>query len=310
MEGPSESATHRIGVDLGGTKIEVVALRASGGVALRRRVATPAQAGYRAILEAVAALVRGAEEELGGAASVGVGTPGAISPTTGLLKNSNTACLNGQPLTADLEALLGRGIRVANDADCLALSEASDGAGHGAASVFAVILGTGVGGGLVVRGELVRGPSGVTGEWGHNPLPWATAHERPGPVCTCGRRGCIETFLAGTALSRELTLRTGHERAAAEVAALAERGEPNAVASLDAYVERLGKALASVINVLDPEVIVLGGGLSNIDRLLADVPAVWPRYVFGGEARTRLARAAHGDSSGVLGAARLWPARA
>ncbi|MCA9516377.1 MAG: ROK family protein, partial [Myxococcales bacterium] len=254
------SASHRIGVDLGGTKIEVAALGPAGNVVLRRRIATPASAGYRAIVDAIAGLVRGVEGELGLEAPVGIGTPGTISPLTGRLKNSNTVCLNGQPLADDLGQALERDVRLANDADCLALSEASDGAGRGAASVFAVILGTGVGGGVVVRGELLRGPNGVTGEWGHNPLPWATAYEHPGPVCYCGRRGCVETFLAGGALSRELLLRTGHERTAAEVVALAERGEPAAAAALDVYVERLGKALASVINVLDPEVIVLGGG--------------------------------------------------
>lgn len=297
----------RIGVDLGGTKIEIAALARSGELLLRRRVATPAS-GYDAIVAAVSQLVRAVEDALGATASVGVAHPGALSPSSGLIKNANTTRLNGRPLDRDLAHALERPVRLANDADCLALSEASEGgAGADASVVFAVILGTGVGGGLVVRGELVRGPNAVSGEWGHNPLPWATAYERPGPTCYCGKRGCVETFLAGDALRREFLARSGHDLSAERVAALASEGHDGARAALDAYVERLAKALAVVINVVDPDVFVLGGGLSNIGRLYTEVPARWGRYAFTDEVATRLVPANHGDSSGVLGAARLWP---
>ena len=299
------AAGHRIGVDLGGTKIEVVALDPGGREVLRRRVATP-RADYAAIVAAVAELVHDVERELGGPCTVGVGTPGALSPATGRMKNCNTTCLNGQPLDRDLAAALGCALRLANDADCLALSEAADGAGRGARVVFGVILGTGVGGGLVVDGRLVSGPNAVTGEWGHNPLPWATAYERPGRLCYCGKRGCIETFLCGGALTADFLARTGHELPAERVAALAEAGQAHAAASLDGWLERLAKALASVVNVLDPDLFVIGGGLSNILRVYTAVPERWDRYAFSDTVLTRIAPARHGDSSGVLGAARLW----
>jgi len=295
----------RVGVDLGGTKIEVAALAADGRVLLRRRIATPRE-GYDAIVRAVGDLVRGVEAELGGACPVGVGTPGARSPATGRMKNCNTTCLNGQPLDRDLERAIGHPIRLANDADCLTLSEAADGAGRGCRTVFGVILGTGVGGGLVVDGRLVRGPNAVSGEWGHNPIPWPTAFERPGARCYCGRRGCIETFLCGGAVSDDFLARTGHRLAAEQVAALADAGHVDAEASLELWLERLAKGLASVINVVDPDIFVLGGGLSNIERLYSEVPARWDRYAFTDVVLTRLAPARHGDSSGVLGAARLW----
>ena len=300
---------YRIGVDLGGTKIEAVALDPEGAILVRRRVATPRD-DYDAIVAAVADLVRTVEGDVGAACTVGVGTPGAVSPATGRMKNCNTTCLNGRPLDRDLEGALGRAVRLANDADCLTLSEATDGAGRGVRVVFGVILGTGVGGGLVVDKRLVSGPNAVTGEWGHTPLPWPTAYERPGARCYCGRRGCVETFLCGGALTADFLARTGHAVPAERIAALAEAGQAEAEATLDLWLERLAKGLASVINVLDPHLFVLGGGLSNIGRIYVDVPARWDRYAFTDTVLTRLAPARHGDSSGVLGAARLWDAPA
>ncbi|TNF30013.1 MAG: ROK family protein [Deltaproteobacteria bacterium] len=301
----ADAARARVGVDLGGTKIEIAALDPAGAVILRRRVDTPRD-GYAAIVAAVAGLVRGVEDELGGPCSVGIGTPGALSPATGRMKNCNTTCLNGEALDRDLQAAIGHPVMLANDADCLTLSEAADGAGRGARTVFGVILGTGVGGGLVVDGRLVRGPNAVSGEWGHNPIPWPTAFERPGPRCYCGRRACIETFLCGAALTADFLARTGHVLTAEQIAALAEAGHRDAAAGLDLWLERLAKGLASVINVVDPDVFVIGGGLSNIERLYVDVPARWDRYAFTDVVLTRIAPARHGDSSGVLGAARLW----
>lgn len=297
----------RLGVDLGGTKIEIVALDADGRERLRRRVATP-QGDYEATLDAVVRLVREAEAALAldpGAAPLGVGTPGSLSRATGLLRNSNSACLNGRPIVADLGARLGRRVVVANDADCLALSEACDGAGEGGDVVFGVILGTGVGGGWVVRGRLLDGPNGIAGEWGHNPLPWPRDDERPGPACYCGRTGCIETFLSGPGLARDHALATGAPRGADAIVVAAAAGDAGAQASLARYEDRLARALAHVINVVDPDVIVLGGGLSNVERLYANVPRLWGRYVFSDRVDTKLARNAHGDSSGVRGAARL-----
>ncbi|GIK88547.1 MAG: N-acetylglucosamine kinase [Betaproteobacteria bacterium] len=297
----------RLGVDLGGTKIEIVALDADGRERLRRRVATP-QGDYEATLDAVVRLVREAEAALAldpGAAPLGVGTPGSLSRATGLLRNSNSACLNGRPIVADLGARLGRRVVVANDADCFALSEACDGAGEGGDVVFGVILGTGVGGGWVVRGRLLDGPNGIAGEWGHNPLPWPRDDERPGPACYCGRTGCIETFLSGPGLARDHALATGAPRGADAIVVAAAAGDAGAQASLARYEDRLARALAHVINVVDPDVIVLGGGLSNVERLYANVPRLWGRYVFSDRVDTKLARNAHGDSSGVRGAARL-----
>lgn len=304
----------RIGVDLGGTKVEAVAIDAAGRERVRQRVPTPATSagdrGYEAVLAAVVQLVAEVEGKVGSEEAphtLGIGTPGAVSPRTGLLKNSNSTCLNGRPLERDLVAAFGRPLRLANDADCLALSEARDGAGAGADSVFGVILGTGTGGGLVVDGALHRGPNGNSGEWGHNPLPWAREDERPGPPCYCGKRGCIETFVSGTGLARDHSLVTGERRTAAEVAERAAAGDAGAVASLNRYLDRLARALASVINVVDPHVIVLGGGVSNVERIYAELPGRLPAYVFGGEANTPVRRARHGDSSGVRGAAFLWP---
>ncbi|MCL4761342.1 MAG: ROK family protein [Burkholderiales bacterium] len=295
----------RLGVDLGGTKIEIVALDADGRERLRRRVATP-QGDYEATLDAVVRLVREAEAALAldpGAAPLGVGTPGSLSRATGLLRNSNSACLNGRPIVADLGARLGRRVVVANDADCFALSEACDGAGEGGDVVFGVILGTGVGGGWVVRGRLLDGPNGIAGEWGHNPLPWPRDDERPGPACYCGRTGCIETFLSGPGLARDHALATGAPRGADAFVVAAAAGDAGAQASLARYEDRLARALAHVINVVDPDVIVLGGGLSNVERLYANVPRLWGRYVFSDRVDTKLARNAHVASSGVRGAA-------
>lgn len=300
----------RIGVDLGGTKIEAVALR-DDHVCVRRRVATPRD--YTSILEAVRDIVDEVEADIADGhfgRAVGIGTPGALSPTTGLLENSNTVALNGRPLDVDLANLMGRDVALDNDANCLALSEANDGAAAGASTVFAAILGTGVGGGLVFRGQLVRGANAIAGEWGHNPLPYSDAWERPGPVCYCGKRGCIETFLSGAGLAREFLLRTGHHLDAVAIAELARQGETNAIAALRLHAERLARALAVIINVVDPEVIVLGGGLSNLTSLYEDVPRLLPRWVFTGSGRgrellTRIVPARWGDSSGVRGAARL-----
>jgi fructokinase len=292
----------RIGVDLGGTKIEVAVLDAAGAVRLRRRIATPG--GYDATLGAIAELVGAAEAELGGSASVGVGIPGSENPATRLIRGANSTFLNGRPLGADLEARLGRPVRLSNDANCLAMSEAADGAGRGFGSVFAVILGTGVGGGLVIGGRLVEGRNRVGGEWGHNPLPWMTAAEHPGPQCWCGQRGCIETFLCGPALAAD-----ADGPGARDASTLPERaaaGDARAKAALERHVERLARALASVVNLVDPEAIVLGGGLSNMAHLYEELPRLIPRHVFSDAFSTPVLRAMHGDSSGVLGAARLW----
>lgn len=297
----------RIGVDLGGTKIEAVALDPAGAERLRRRVRTPRDEGYEAVVRAVVGLVEGLEAELGAKGSVGVGTPGAISPATGLLKNANTVCLNGRRLDRDLADALGREVRLANDADCFALAEATDGAAAGAASVFGVILGTGTGGGVVVGGRLLTGPNAIAGEWGHNPLPWPASTERPGPACHCGKRGCLETWLSGPGLSAEHQRAHGEACAPAELAERARAGDPRAVSTLAAHVDRLARGLASVINVLDPHVVVLGGGLSNLEHLYDEVPARWGRYVFSDTVATRLVRNRHGDSAGVRGAAWLWP---
>lgn len=298
----------RIGVDLGGTKIEAVAMDDRGAVVMRHRVPTPA-GDYQATLDTVVGLVAYLEGMLNMHAQVGIAAPGAVSAATGLIKNSNSVCLNDQPLREDLEALLGRPLRLANDADCFALSEAVDGAAAGAEVVFGVIIGTGTGGGIVVDGKLLRGPNAIAGEWGHNPLPWPRAEELPGPACYCGKHGCIETFLSGPGLSAEYRRRSGTARSVEQMVHLACEGDPDAEQTLACYEDRMARALASVINILDPQVIVLGGGLSNIDRLYANVPAVWARYVFSDRVDTRLVRARYGDSSGVRGAAWLWPRR-
>jgi len=295
----------RLGVDLGGTKIEILALDRSGGERFRRRVPTP-RGDYAATIDAVVALVREAERMLGARGSVGVGIPGALSRATGLVKNANSTWLIGRPLQRDLEKALDRPVRLANDANCFALSEAIDGAGQGAEVVFGVILGTGVGGGLVVRGAVLTGPNAIAGEWGHNPLPLPTTEDLPLPACYCGRAGCIETYLSGPGMSADHRRANSEEKSAIDIVAAAATGDAACEATLARYEQRLARALAGVINLLDPDVIVLGGGLSNIDRLYARVPQRWGAQVFSDDVRTRLARHAHGDSSGVRGAAWLW----
>ncbi|HEY1866679.1 MAG TPA: ROK family protein [Candidatus Cybelea sp.] len=295
----------RIGVDLGGTKIEIVALDEHGATLVRRRVATPA-GDYEATLDAIAGLVRAVESEMGESATVGVGTPGAIDAATGRLKNSNSTVLNGKPLHRDLEARLGRELRLANDANCLALSEAIDGAAKDAGVVFVAILGTGVGGGIAVGRRVIAGRQNIAGEWGHNPLPWMTLDEHPGPRCYCGKRGCIETFLSGPALAAEFTALTGRMLRADEIAEAAEASDADATMAIQRYEERLARALAHVVNIVDPDVIVLGGGLSNMMRLYANVPPLMQPYVFSELVDLRIVPALHGDSSGVRGAALLW----
>ncbi|HTU69161.1 MAG TPA: ROK family protein [Candidatus Baltobacteraceae bacterium] len=276
-------ALMRIGIDLGGTKIEIAVLDPGGNERLRKRIPTP-RGDYAATVGAIATLVNEADRDLGERGTVGVGTPGALSKKTGRIKNSNSTVLIGKPLREDLERALGREIRMSNDANCLALSEATDGAARNAPVVFAAILGTGVGGGLAIDGRVHDGPNAIAGEWGHTPLPWMRADEAPGPPCYCGRNGCIETFLSGPARARE--------------------------PSLERYLDRLARGLAVIVDVLDPDAIVLGGGVSNVDDIYTRVPALIRDYVFSDTFDTPLLRAAHGDSSGVRGAAMLWPASA
>lgn len=295
----------RIGVDLGGTKIEIVALSAEGSEVVRRRIATPA-GDYDGTVAAVASLVASVEAEIGERATVGVGSPGAIVPSTGLLRNSNSVVLNGRALKRDIESALRREIRIVNDANCFALSEAVDGAGADAGVVFGVILGTGVGGGIVVDRKVLPGRNNVAGEWGHNPLPWPDAGELPGPYCYCGKRGCIETFLSGPGFAGDFAKLTGRELTAMEIATAADRGDGEARDALGVYEDRLARGLAHVVNLLDPDVIVLGGGLSNIARLYDNVPALIQHYAISTPVDVRLVPAARGDSSGVRGAAWLW----
>ena len=290
----------RIGIDLGGTKIEGALLHPDGRLEPRLRIPTP-QGDYAATLRAVATLIERLDPpspEL----PVGICTPGALSPETGLLRNSNSVCLNGRPLLDDLRDTLQRPVRIANDADCFALSEAADGAAAGARSVFGVILGTGTGGGIVIDGRLLSGPNAIAGEWGHNPLPWPRGDEIPGPPCYCGKHGCIETFLSGPGLARD----HGDGQDAQAIAEAARTGEPRARETLARYHDRLARALAGVINILDPEVIVLGGGLGQIESLYTELPRLLPRHVFSDTLRTRILPPRHGDSSGVRGAAWLW----
>jgi fructokinase len=299
----------RIGIDLGGTKIEGIALEGSREIA-RKRVETPRD-DYPATVEALAALAEGLEWDAGAAGSVGIGIPGTLSPGTGLVKNANSVWLIGKPLLADLERRLGRPVRIANDANCFAASEAADGAGAGVEVVFGVIVGTGTGAGIVVRNQVLTGLHGIAGEWGHNPLPWPADDERPGSACYCGRHGCIETFLSGPGMQAEYERCAGRGKGAAAIVADAAAGDPAAAAVLQRYEHRMARALASVINVIDPDVIVLGGGMSNVDRLYENVPRLWEPFIFAcgaaGEVRTRLVKAHHGDASGVRGAAWLWP---
>jgi fructokinase len=294
----------RIGIDLGGTKIAGVVLADDGRELAQRRVATPAT-DYSAIVTTIAAMVSDLESAVGSTATVGVGMPGTISPATGLIKGANTQCLIGQRLDADLSTLLERPVRVANDANCFALSEAVDGAATGAATMFGVILGTGVGGGLVVHGRPLGGHNAIAGEWGHNPLPWPMDDERPGSRCYCGRSGCIETFLSGPGLVADHRRATGETRTAEDIARTAD---PASEATMQRYERRLARALATVINLYDPDVIVLGGGLSDLARLYDTVPRLWQGWCFSDVVTTPLRRAKHGATSGVRGAAWLWPA--
>jgi fructokinase len=296
----------RIGVDLGGTKIEIIALDENGATVLRRRVPTPAS-DYSATVRAIAELVSSAQSRIGVSHTVGIATPGSLSPQSGLLRNSNSVVLNGKPLNRDIADALGLPVRLGNDANCLAISEAVDGAGAGCRVVFGAILGTGVGGGSVIEKQVLTGLDHIGGEWGHNPLPWATERERPGYRCYCGKHGCIETFLSGAGLTREYFSLSQKEFPAEHVAAAEQAGEPYAVQSLATYKDRLARSLAAVVNILDPDVIVLGGGISNIDTLYDELPALIGRHAFSDGIRTRVVRPAHGDSSGVRGAAWLWP---
>ena len=295
----------RWGVDLGGTKIEIAGLDESHAVRFRKRVATP-RTSYEEALRALAALVVDAEREAGERGTVGIAAPGALSLATGLVKNSNSTRLNGKPLKQDLEALLGREVRIANDANCFALSEAVDGAAQGAGIVFGVILGTGVGGGVVVDRHVLTGANAIAGEWGHNPLPLPRGDDLPLPRCYCGRSGCVEAYLSGPALAADHEKAAGERLEAPEIARRADAGDVRCEATMARYEARLARSLAYVINILDPHVIVLGGGLSNLARLYRNVPARWGEFVFSDEMRTRLVPPVHGDASGVRGAAWLW----
>jgi fructokinase len=296
----------RIGVDLGGTKIEIAALDAHGQIALRERFPS-LPADYAGTIGAVRDGVLKAEAVLGVRCSVGLGIPGTISPASGLVKNANSTWLNGKPFDVDIAEALQRPVRVANDANCFALSEAVDGAGSGKRVVFGVILGTGVGGGIAVNAGVVMGPNAIAGEWGHNPLPWPDADEIPGRACFCGKHGCIETWLSGPALAAEYARVTNRRLTGAEIAALASEGDLDANAMLARYEERLAKALAHLVNILDPDIIVLGGGLSNLDRLYKNVAPKLARFAFSDTVETPIVRNRWGDSSGVRGAAWLWP---
>ena len=298
---------YRIGIDLGGTKIESAALDPTGRIVERTRIATP-RGGYEDTLHALAGLVAGVEKSLGARGTIGIATPGSISPASGLMRNSNSVRLNGHPFKQDLEKRLGREIRIENDANCFALSEAVDGAGQGAGTVFGVILGTGVGGGIVIDGRVLRGANAIGGEWGHNPLPWLRPDEFPGPQCFCGRRGCIETYLSGPGLAADYAAAGVAGLSGEEIVSRAQAGDLGSQAALGRYEERLARALASVVNIIDPDVIVLGGGLSNVSRWYETVPRLWGRHVFSDVIRTPLVRHVHGDSGGVRGAAWLWGA--
>jgi fructokinase len=295
----------RLGIDLGGTKIACVVLHADGDVVFEKRVATPRH-DYDATIRAITSLIADAESSVGAACTVGIGIPGAISPATGLVKNANSTWLNGRPLRVDLGRALARDVRLSNDANCLAVSESVDGAAAGARVVFGVILGTGTGGGIVVDRHVMTGPNAVAGEWGHNPLPWPDAEEQPGPECYCGQVGCIETFLSGPGLAADYQRRGGGQMTGEDIVARAGRGEPLAVRSLASWTRRLAKSLATVINVLDPDVIVVGGGLSRIQSIYTDVPRLWGAFVFSDIVLTRFVPSMFGDASGVRGAAWLW----
>jgi len=299
------AASMRVGIDLGGTKIEGIAIADDGHEHTRRRIPSP-RGDYQQTLSAVCGLVTDIERDVAARCSVGIGIPGTVSPATGLIKNSNSTWLNGRMLSDDLSRLLDRPIRFANDANCFTLSEATDGAAAGAHIVFGVIVGTGTGGGVVIDRQVLVGANAIGGEWGHNPLPAASGVESPGPACYCGRSGCIETFLSGPGLERDYRASGGEKLTAQEIAARAAAGDSLADAALSRYEDRMARALASIVNVIDPDVIVLGGGVSNIERLYERVPSLWLPHIFSDRIVTRLVRARHGDSSGVRGAAWLW----
>jgi fructokinase len=295
----------RIGIDLGGTKIEGIALDDNGQIKFRERIDTPRD-NYAGTVAAIVQLIRTIEKETGETGSIGIGIPGAISPATCLVKNANSTWLIGQALNKDLEQQLQRPVRIANDANCFAVSEASDGAAAGAQVVFGVIIGTGTGGGICVNGRPLVGANAIGGEWGHNPLPWPHTDELPGAKCYCGQYGCIETWLSGTGFAKRFLEQTGKSLSAPEIIALLEQGDAQAELALQHYEDRMARALASVINILDPDVIVLGGGMSNVQRLYNNVPEQWGAYVFSDHVATKLVPPKHGDSSGVRGAAWLW----
>jgi fructokinase len=295
----------RIGIDLGGTKIEALAIDDNGAEMMRHRVATPRE--YDETVSAVAGLVKKLEGDTGQTGSVGVGIPGSISKVSGLVKNSNCLWLNGRTFDTDLSVALKREVRVDNDGNCFAVSEATDGAAAGKHVVFGVILGTGCGGGVAVDGRSISGLNGVAGEWGHNPLPWATPEEYPGPVCYCKKHGCLERWISGTGVELDYMTATGINRSAREIVEDFDAGKPEAVATMERFEDRLARGLAHVIDIFDPDAIVIGGGLSNFSHLYQTVPQKLAQYVFGGEAATPVLRAVHGDASGVRGAAWLWP---
>ena len=296
----------RIGIDLGGTKIEALALDETGLELARLRVNTPKN-DYPGTIAAMVNIVHQLEEKVGAIGSVGAGIPGTIRQSTGLVKNANSTWLNGQPLQVDLSAAMGREVRIANDANCLAVSEATDGAAQGHRTVFAVILGTGCGGGLVVDGRIHAGPNGIGGEWGHTPLPWPTPSEFPGPSCYCGKHGCMEQWVSGPAIARDFFEATGRRITTREIATLLEAGDPEATKAIERFENRLARGLTQLVNILDPDVIVFGGGVSHVKRLYANVPPIIRSLVFGGDFDTPLLPATYGDSSGVRGAAWLWP---
>ena len=293
----------RFGLDLGGTKMEAVLLNEAGEIVWRQRRPTPSE-NYEAIIETIAELVGEADRESTQEISIGIGMPGSLSPKTGLVRNSNTQCLNGRPIQQDLESKLARQVRLANDANCFALSEATDGAGAGAQSVFGVIIGTGCGGGLVFNGELQNGANSIGGEWGHNPLAAPRAEELPGPPCYCGRHGCNEVWISGSGFARDHEAIAGERLTAEQIIA---SDSDTAKASFERLCDRIARALGAVINVVDPDVIVLGGGLSNVDALYTHIPEIWDAYIFSDVIETRLVKNKHGDASGVRGAAWLWP---
>lgn len=302
----ANTACMRIGVDWGGTKIEAIALSDDGAMLWRQRVPTPRD-DYGESVRRTVELIALAERETGESGTVGIGIPGVVVEKTGLVKNANSTWLNEKPFQTDIESLLGREIRCANDANCLALSEAIDGAGAGKRLVFAAILGTGCGGGVAIAGSLHDGPHGIAGEWGHNPLPWQTADEYPGPQCYCGRRGCIETWISGTSFERRYAELTGERARGPEIVERADNREPKAADLLSRYQDRVARALAHVVNLLDPDIIVLGGGMSNVKALYDSLPRLVDDYVFGHGGNAAIVPAMHGDSSGVRGAAWLWP---